>query len=67
MRCAATLSAPYTSMPIQHSHTASLTQARHESGGIVSERRLQGLISGTEYAAIAISCQPSPRARRLAP
>jgi hypothetical protein len=39
-------------MPIHPSQTASLTQASNESGGIVSGRRFQGLISGSEYAAI---------------
>jgi hypothetical protein len=45
--------APHTSMPIQTSHTASLTQSSSESGGMVSARRLQGLISGHEGLAIA--------------
>jgi hypothetical protein len=44
---------PHKSAPIQHSHTASLTQARSESGGIVSERRFHGLISGNTGAAIS--------------
>jgi hypothetical protein len=40
-------------MPIQNSHTARLTHDRIESGGIVSERRLQGLISGNAGPAIS--------------
>ena len=38
---------------IPHSHTASLTQALNESGGIVSDRRRQGLISGIVHLGIA--------------
>src|SRR3954454_22353765 len=52
IRCAATLIAPYTSTPIQHSHTTILAQAFIESGGIVSGCRRHGLISGNRYAAI---------------
>ena len=36
---------PHSSMPIHASHTARCTHARHESGGIVSERRRHGVIS----------------------
>jgi hypothetical protein len=41
-------------VPIHNSHTASLTQALNESGGIVSERHRQGPISGNVRLAIAI-------------
>ena len=40
--CTPRPTAKQTSMPIQNSHTASLTQARQESGGIVSARRFHG-------------------------
>ena len=67
--CTPRPSAKHTTMPIHDSHTASLTQARQESGGIVSARRFQALInSGTSHGAIGASFPPSyPRAWQAAP
>ena len=47
------LTARSRNVPIPNSHTASLTQALDESGGIVSERR-QGLISGNVHLTIVM-------------
>jgi hypothetical protein len=43
------LSAPYSNTPIQISHVASLIQAFHESGGMMSAWRFHGLISGNRF------------------
>src|SRR4051794_32920655 len=54
MSCVPKLSVAYTSAPIQHSHTARLSQALNEFGGIVSGWRLHGLISGSFQSATLV-------------